>query len=554
MIETKKLFTTIIKMIDTIEVISEIKKFAKRYKEAIIYFHKDLDGVTTALAVKSLLNEYGIVTIGSCNIQYGAEQYSVKKVPKGILGVLVDFASGNSQYHIQFDHHQEQRGNSNTFTIAESKSCNVEIVNELLQNSDKFSCDEIDIIRIVDSADYLRNGISIENIVPFNHINTGNEVYDKGLYLNKIILAYKSKYIQVNGKMINFLEFLVNNSNCDLDSILRNVELAQSYKSKFFNWKLKKWQFENLPSINEVVDNRNRFIDHLSTNPYVNLKNNNVLVVEKSSPMVDTGSYDRYGVFYNNMNADYLVNTFEFGFVQISKNPFKKMDREILDLSKISRETLNKFKPIFSKIFVSLYDIKLQNESNISKLIKKVDYTENEMIGFDFDEILSFDYNIYYKNSDGETIKFDTNNTEAVALLRKAYNKYYKYIPLTDKIYLSGLKVSLWELITSYSGGHKYITNIAALNYVDFRSDLSNNQSIKSLIEKYEIDTHIDYPTMQLSQKLALCISREAFNILNDKIYKQINNEEVIYEGIEHVIFGSNATVEDSSSKDEKTA
>ena len=40
--------------------IRNINALADRYSKAEIYFHQDLDGVTTALAMKNYLESYGI--------------------------------------------------------------------------------------------------------------------------------------------------------------------------------------------------------------------------------------------------------------------------------------------------------------------------------------------------------------------------------------------------------------------------------------------------------------------------------------------------------------
>ena len=51
--------------------IRDINKLAKRYKTAKIYFHQDLDGVTTALAMKNYLENNGIKVVDAEIIQYG---------------------------------------------------------------------------------------------------------------------------------------------------------------------------------------------------------------------------------------------------------------------------------------------------------------------------------------------------------------------------------------------------------------------------------------------------------------------------------------------------
>ncbi len=43
--------------------IREINKLAQRYPKAEIYFHQDLDGVTTAIAMKNYLEQHGIKVV-----------------------------------------------------------------------------------------------------------------------------------------------------------------------------------------------------------------------------------------------------------------------------------------------------------------------------------------------------------------------------------------------------------------------------------------------------------------------------------------------------------
>ncbi len=50
--------------------IRDISALRKRYPKAEIYFHQDLDGVTTAIAMKKYLEDNGIQVVGSHVIQY----------------------------------------------------------------------------------------------------------------------------------------------------------------------------------------------------------------------------------------------------------------------------------------------------------------------------------------------------------------------------------------------------------------------------------------------------------------------------------------------------
>ena len=45
--------------------VRDINKLSKRYDKAKIYFHQDLDGVTTALAMKNYLEDNGIEVVDS---------------------------------------------------------------------------------------------------------------------------------------------------------------------------------------------------------------------------------------------------------------------------------------------------------------------------------------------------------------------------------------------------------------------------------------------------------------------------------------------------------
>ena len=74
--------------------IRNMKELSNRYKKAKIYFHQDLDGVTTALAMKKYLENNGVKVVDSEYIQYGDSEFSVKKPEASgdVMPVLVDFA------------------------------------------------------------------------------------------------------------------------------------------------------------------------------------------------------------------------------------------------------------------------------------------------------------------------------------------------------------------------------------------------------------------------------------------------------------------------------
>jgi len=58
--------------------IQNINKIAEKYKKAKIYFHQDLDGVTTAIAMREYLAKYGIKTVDCEVTQYGSKEWAIK--------------------------------------------------------------------------------------------------------------------------------------------------------------------------------------------------------------------------------------------------------------------------------------------------------------------------------------------------------------------------------------------------------------------------------------------------------------------------------------------
>ena len=59
--------------------IRDINALAKRYPKAEIYFHQDLDGVTTAIAMREYLENNGIKVVGAHVIQYGDKEFAIRE-------------------------------------------------------------------------------------------------------------------------------------------------------------------------------------------------------------------------------------------------------------------------------------------------------------------------------------------------------------------------------------------------------------------------------------------------------------------------------------------
>jgi len=214
-----------------------ISKIAKLHKTAEIYFHKDLDGVTSALAMKTFLkNYYQIETVDCHVIQYGGLEYAIKHHQPDNLAVLVDFAHGKPMFHIQSDHHDKQVGAEDTeSTYFKHARSNVEILSGEVSYSDVFTSTDIELIKTVDSADFLRNDIKPEDvqnsIFKYEKADTAEKNrYMMGFVVNRLLLAYKNKRITVtslDGKRDhinkNILECLVLDSTASLYSMFNNI-------------------------------------------------------------------------------------------------------------------------------------------------------------------------------------------------------------------------------------------------------------------------------------------------------------------------------------------
>ena len=154
--------------------IRDINKLAKRYKMAKIYFHQDLDGVTTALAMKNYLENNGIKVVDAEIIQYGGKEFAIHKPEledeaRGeIMPVLVDFAHGKPMFVIHTDHHDSQAGvESGTSTSFKSSRSNVETISQSISPKELFPNDDITLISTVDSANYAVQNISPEQVMSY---------------------------------------------------------------------------------------------------------------------------------------------------------------------------------------------------------------------------------------------------------------------------------------------------------------------------------------------------------------------------------------------------
>jgi hypothetical protein len=384
--------------------IRDINNIAKRYKKTKIYFHQDLDGVTTALAMKDYLEQHGIQVVDAEVIQYGAKEFAIKK-PEGegdVMPVLVDFAHGKPMFVIHTDHHDSQAGvESDTATSFRSSRSNVETISQILSPKEIFTAEDILLISTVDSANFVANSITPEMVMNYLFKYDKNESLKRnkmlmGLVVNKLLLAYKNKP--------NFLEDIVLNAKPSLLSILnfiKKVAIDKGYASP------------------EILTK--------NTEDYVQSRKNsgvevtgNILSQYGFGSTTKPGAYDRYTPFRNNPEADFLVTGMPFGTVQASCNPFKE-SRALkgINLGEIKDQVLLDFKSELEKQILPFRTIKRIAEKEATK--ESVGFTSRDMMAL--------------------------------------YGSMPSYNPETQSI-------NGYDFLVANSGGHKCITNISGINFM----------------------------------------------------------------------------------------
>ena len=386
--------------------IRDIKNIAKRYDKAKIYFHQDLDGVTTAIAMKNYLEQNGINVVDCEVIQYGSKEFAIKK-PEGegnIMPVLVDFAHGKPMFVIHTDHHDSQAGvEDDTATSFKSARSNVETISQVVSPKEIFPSDDILLISTVDSANFAVNKITPEMVMNFLYTFDKDSSLQKnkmlmGLVVNKLLLSYKNNP--------NFLEDLVMKSKPSLLSILTNIR--------------KMAKDQGFATIETMTQNQEKFLQARQKEGAIEKTGN--VISQFGLGSMRKGSYDRYVPFRLHPDADFLVTGLggQVGMVQASCNPFKE-DRALkgINLGEIKDDVLNIFKPELEKQILSF------------RIIKKIAEREAtpESVGFTSKDMMA----LY-----GKMPSFDN-----------------------DKQTING-----YDFLRANSGGHKCITNISGVNFI----------------------------------------------------------------------------------------
>jgi hypothetical protein len=413
----------------------DIKVLSKRYPKAEIYFHQDLDGVTTAIAMKQYLENNGIKVVGSHIIQYGDKEFAVKKNDaKGdVMPVLVDFAHGKPMFVIHTDHHDRQAGAEDTkSTSFRSSRSNVETISQVVSPKELFPSSDILLISTVDSANYASNNISVDEVISYLFRLDKDKSLEKnkmlmGLVVNKLLLAFKNKP--------GFLETLVMKCTPSLLNILHTIKSIMVEKG--------------YAKPEQLEVNKDEYVKSMQTNPNVKVLGN-IIVQYGGGSMFKPGSYDRYTPFKNNPEADFIVIAWPLGLVQASCNPFKG-ERQLkgVNLGEIAQEVLSKWEGQLKQREISLSTIKWISESS-------KDFN-SESTGFTFKDFVAL-YGKEFKNME--------NGKEKLIHIGEMMEQPFSELPEEHRKMLDDINVNAWDFIQANSGGHKCITNISGLNFM----------------------------------------------------------------------------------------
>ena len=455
--------------------LKNISKIAKLYKTAEIYFHKDLDGVTSAIAMKEFLkNYYQIETVDCHIIQYGGLEYAIKHHKEGNLCVLVDFAHGKPMFHIATDHHDKQSGAEETqSTYFKQTRSNVETISGEISYADIFTHEDIELIKTVDSANFIANNIKPEDVQnaifsPDRSVSPTKNRFMMGFVVNRLLLAYKNKP--------GFLEELVMNASPSLLNILQNTKRIAQEK--------------NYATPEMMSSNQKNYIQSQQNSSRVQFEDG-IIVQYGGGALSKPGAYDRYVPFENYPDADFLVIAWPMGLVQASCNPFKK-ERELkgVNLGEIAQEVLAKWEDQLKERQIPLSTIKWISETS-------KDFGP-ESVGFTFKDFVA----LYGKN-----YKSKQNGKEELINIGNLMEKPFEQLTEEERQILDEVTVNAWDVIQSNSGGHKCITNISGLMYM--------GRAKRSPQGNYKYDPEReDAPYI----KFVKMIGQEFFKVLKEKI------------------------------------
>jgi hypothetical protein len=440
--------------------------------------------------MKKYLEDNGIKVVDAHIIQYGDTEFAVKK--NDALGdtmpVLVDFAHGKPMFKIHTDHHDSQIGvTKNTSGQFKKARSNAETISQVISKNDLFSDTDILIINTVDSADFVRQGLTTDDVInylfKFDKLKSVREnKLLMGLVANKLLLAFKNKK--------GFLENLVMNSKPSILSILNNI---------------KKWMKENTTELPEDLQaNAEKYIESMKGHKNVEFKDGIIYQYGMGS-LKGTGSYDRYTSFKNQPDADFLIIYWPLGLIQVSKNPFKPNPKySKLHLGELAQKVMEQFKPMLEDKLILLSTIKWVSESKATE----------ESVGFTFNDFYATYGDKYYTKEGAPK----TN-----AELKSIMDKLFSELTEEEKKKLDNIALNAWDLIQANSGGHPSITNISGLNFIG-RGSRPPSKEKKTYAPKSTEPRTSTYKSEPRSETQYLTLMKDIASKIKTKLEKEISS------------------------------
>jgi hypothetical protein len=464
--------------------VRDIKKIAKEYQKSKIFYHQDLDGITSGIAMREYLKQYGIKTVDVEDIQYGDKEYTVKKTPKGVMQVLVDFGHAKVNAKIYTDHHDHGDDERRTFAKGQSKSLpktpsNVEAISMTMSPTDIFPTKDVKIISTVDTANFAKYGLTPDDIMKSvftldKKVDVSKNHQMMGLVVNKLVLAYKNKK--------GFLDELVMTAKPSLLSMYNTtVKLA------------KKYGYDTGKDMTQLTANykqqrKDKSLPNLKVSDVKNMKGGDSGMI--GTTIVQTGGgamnpargnqYDRYAIFSIYPESDYLVTEWPSMLNQVSKNPFvsKRNPHHLGDL--VMKKIMPKYKGKLSKMMVSLDTLKY----NFEAASMRKGGIEG-IVAFTFDDL-------QYLFKD-QLKKLADSPKWYKEMLHNIVNKPYKHLSPKQKAVMKKIEIPAWEIIMKQSGGHKDITNINLPHWLGKKGEMKKIQrSITMDTAKEMQDRHLE--------------------------------------------------------------
>ena len=441
---------------------------------------KTLDGVTSALAMRTYLEQYGIKTVDAIMINYGSMEFSVKAPKQGMLVYAVDWAHAKGIFHIWCDHHDSEHiGAGKDMSVSFVKApANVTHISMVISPRDIFPKSDIDVISTVDSADFAKHGLEPDDIMRAafkirTDISVEKNHQMMGLVANKLLLAYKNKK--------GFLDEVVLTAKPSLISIYNTViKLAKKYGYSPPE-EIEKGQAAYNKAQKEKVIKNGDISDVKKLKSGQSVLIGNVVCQYGGGVMgMNKGKqYDRYSVFKNHPSADFLCMGWPMGLIQISASPFKKGGTPIHLGDLMLKKVMTKYKSKISSKMITLDNLKRIYEKEIT------DKGLEGSLGFTFDDLVNTFTNNQINGIDIE----QTGRWKDI--VKDITNKKWKDLSYKQKQILRKISISAWDVIMAQSGGHRGISNATNLNvlgkgYTDIMKDIMTDL-VKEL-QKYELE------------------------------------------------------------------